>query len=173
MSTRSTELFYRLHESAEKFDYFVCGVSGALFAYIGQNYHPQKLEIGISLYEPISLLFLAGAFFVGLMHVERVVLNRYINFQMLHAGEAAGNIMTALKSGQMSYDNKDSGETLDRQQAEQLRLKYLEDKNRLELDLTAKGKIEDRLYRVRNLLLLLGFATVFLSKLLEPYANAA
>ncbi len=43
MDERSIEVYGHYREAEQKLDYFVCGISGALFAYLGQHYIPHKL----------------------------------------------------------------------------------------------------------------------------------
>jgi hypothetical protein len=102
---RSIELFGITQKSSERFDYFVCGVAGALFAYIGEHYEPHKLEFGFSLLEPISLVMLACSFFVGLKQIETVIVQRRINYKILDVSERAGNMTRALSGGNGPYYN--------------------------------------------------------------------
>ena len=44
-----TDLFSKQHASNEKLDYFMCTVAGALFAYIGQTFSPEKVSIKCSI----------------------------------------------------------------------------------------------------------------------------
>jgi hypothetical protein len=37
----SLTIFEKEHEAREKYTYFVCGLAGALFAYIGKDYFPD------------------------------------------------------------------------------------------------------------------------------------
>jgi hypothetical protein len=172
VSTRSTDYFGQMQESSEKFDYFVCGVAGALFAYIGQSYHPQKLVFGISVLEPISLLMLAASFFVGLKHLEMVLVVRRINFLRLDAAEKIGGLTEALNSGPGPYYNATGPEFLDREQTQALRKQYLDQMKLLVGDREVATTKAATFYRVRNALLFLGFLAIFLSKILQPYANA-
>jgi hypothetical protein len=64
------ELYKKGKDAADKFDYFVCTVSGAIFAYIAQHYTPKVLAIDAATLEPVSLLLLAGSFFCGLKRIE-------------------------------------------------------------------------------------------------------
>jgi hypothetical protein len=89
----SIEVYRRSHEAAEKLDYFICGVGGALFAYIGQNYIPHKLEFGISLLEPLALIFLAGAFFAGLKRIETCNAQTNINHEQLKLNDESKELI--------------------------------------------------------------------------------
>jgi hypothetical protein len=78
----SLELYKKSQDAADKFDYFVCAVSGSLFAYIAEHYSPKPLAIDVYLLEPISLLLLAASFIcgvkriavcVGLIHIDQKI----------------------------------------------------------------------------------------------------
>ena len=47
------ELFRKGHESADKFDYFICTVAGAIFAYDAEHYLPRRLDFSFHLFEPV------------------------------------------------------------------------------------------------------------------------
>lgn len=56
----------------EKFDYFICTVSGGLFAYIGEYFSPEKLNPLSTLLTFFALLFLAVSFWCGLRRILAV-----------------------------------------------------------------------------------------------------
>jgi hypothetical protein len=173
MSGRSAQIFGNAQESSEKFDYFVCGVAGALFAYIGENYHPLKFGCGISLLEPVALLLLAASFFVGLKHIETGIAIKRINYQLLVAAERSGQLADALsKEGNMFY-NAEGLEVMTRQQAEAARALYLNNMKILNAKIEEATIPHNRLYTARNILLMLGFLCIFLAKILQPYTQVA
>ena len=157
----SIEVYRRSHEAAEKLDYFICGVAGALFAYIGQNYIPRKLEFGISLLEPLALIFLAGAFFAGLKRIEVCSAQTSINHDQLKLNDEAKELIKLIGP---SLENKDLFQSQpDRNIFQTENLKKLLNKVYLK---------NSRYYKLRNRLLALGFGAIFLSKLLSPYAGS-
>jgi hypothetical protein len=169
MSNRSIDAFARAHESLEKFDYFICGVGGALFAYLGQHYLPKKFELGPSAFEPLALVLLATSFFVGLKRVEVINYLMQLNAQMLDAAEQAGGRLQALVQGPGPYFNSVGGEVTDRQTVESERVEYLQFKEAIEKKLTEGRAKAIKLYHIRNTFLVLGFVSIFLAKVLQPY----
>lgn len=161
MTLRSIKMFGKYQQSSGKFDYFVCGVAGALFAYIGQHYSPQKLEFGVSALEPASLLFLATAFFVGLKQIEMDIVIKRINFLMLDAAERAGKLTKALTRGNGPYYNEDGGDILDRRTVESLRLRHLQNRDALKPKLDAAIEKASRFYKVRNFFYFSAFSPFF------------
>ena len=43
----TSELYKRGHEAVEKYDYFICDVTGAIFSYEIQNFSPKKLNFDV------------------------------------------------------------------------------------------------------------------------------
>ena len=172
MSTRSLEMFGKSHEGSVKFDYFICTVSGGLFAYIGQTYTPHRLDFSFSLLEPLSLAFLALSFFSGLKRIEIVNVSNSVNHRILDAGEKAGNVMEQIASGAPGpFYNADTGEHLSLADLELRHSTYLKFVSKMQSRLPALHKRGERFYNARNTLLLLGFSAIFLSKVLQPYES--
>lgn len=173
MSTRSVEMFGKSHEAGEKFDYFICGVSGALFAYIGQTYIPHKIDLSPSLLEPVSLIFLAVSFFSGLKRIETVNVCSRINHKILECSERAGNLTAQLASGAPGpFYNQDGGQIWSHSDLESHRLQNLKAVQDMDANLPKLRKRGLYLYKMRDNFLLLGFLAIFLSKVLQPYGNA-
>jgi len=169
--SESLEVFIASLEGDQKFDYFVCGVAGALFAYIGQTYTPHKIELSISLFEPASLILLALAFFAGLHRIQTVNVISRINHKVLRAHEEAARLTEQMASGGTIHYPM-GGQILDRSSAEAFVDKRLKSALRMESKLLAQGKRSERLYKTRDRLLLCGFVAIFFSKVLQPYASA-
>jgi hypothetical protein len=171
MSNRSVGVYELMHAAEVKFDYFVCGVSGALFAYIAQTYSPQKIELGVSLLMPLSLIFLAGSFYCGLKRIEKSNVLTKINYSMLNAAEKAGEATKGLSSEFKSEKiyNELSGEIYSRQELLTRRAKFMEAAAKYEADFDKVQKSASNLYKFRDAFLLLGFLTILAAKLLQPY----
>jgi hypothetical protein len=61
-----TDLFSKSHDSNEKFDYFMCSVAGALFAYLGQTFTPEKLSLKCCIATFAALIFFSPLFLLRL-----------------------------------------------------------------------------------------------------------
>jgi hypothetical protein len=77
------DLFSKSHNSNEKLDYFMCSVSGGLFAYIGQTFKPEELPKFSSLYTLLSLIVLAYSFFLGCKRIQTIAMITRINREVL------------------------------------------------------------------------------------------
>ena len=92
--SKTVELFARAQESQEKFDYFVCGISGALFAYLGPLYTPRKLAFDASLFEPLALSCFIVSFYMGLKRIEHTTEAKRLNFHHFQACDRASQAST-------------------------------------------------------------------------------
>ena len=64
------DLFTKQHASNEKLDYFMCSVAGALFAYMGQTFAPEKLQIYTCVTTIVSLLLLSFSFYCAYRRIQ-------------------------------------------------------------------------------------------------------
>lgn len=67
---RIQDLYSKAHASGERLDYFMCTAAGALFAYIGQSFAPEKLPFASSLCLCIALLILTISFVCGYFRLQ-------------------------------------------------------------------------------------------------------
>ena len=171
MNERSIGVYEMSHEGGVKFDYFICSVAGALFAYIAQTFVPQKLDNVFSILQMVSLLILAVSFYAGIRRIQYHNAMLRCNHKMLSASEDARKLDALLLSPQNSFENRATGKIESRQQVEQQRLIFLEDSRHWEqLAHQADKKCACR-GKVQVNCLLLGFLTIFASKILQPYAE--
>jgi hypothetical protein len=169
MGDRSVEVHMRHQEEASKFDYFICTVSGALFAYVAQTYIPHRIDLSPALLEPLSLVFLGASFFFGLKRLEQANVVMRLNSRLLDAGEKAGSLTARmLQPGEMFY-NEESGEVFDRTTLEKKRDAYLGVAKSINVQFSKLEKQGLKFYNLRNLFLMLGFLTIFAAKVSQPY----
>jgi hypothetical protein len=169
MNEESGRIYERAMQGSEKFDYFVCGAAGTLFAYIAQTYVPKKLGWNPATLEPLSILFLAACFFCGLRRIQLVNGLIQLNHIGLKAAEEASELAVALGKGPGPYRSSVSGAIFDRATAEAKKQEYLNEAQRIELFYDEIERRPQRYFQWRNGFLMLAFLTIFLSKLLQPY----
>jgi hypothetical protein len=170
MSERSIIAFEGYREGIQKFDYFVSGLTGAIFAYVAQTYSPKQLGFGASSIEPLALVLLAISFFIGLKRIESSNVMMRVNHEMLDASEKAGQAATALDSGMALARDALSGKIVSRDQLEFNRRYQMDRSEKAAEALQAVRAKGDRHYRHRDLFLILGFIAILLAKILQPYA---
>jgi hypothetical protein len=162
-------LFKNAIEGQQKFDYFISGFTGALFAYTAQTYIPQRLDFGPSAIEPFALLLLALSFFFGLKRIETTNLARALNHDALDAAQKAGNLTEALGRGTARGFNPHSGEIMTQENIAYRRELNIALSKQAEDEFNKVAARGERYYNFRNLFLQAGFLAILVAKLLEPY----
>ena len=169
MNEKSFEVFSKERAAADKFDYYICSVAGALFAYVGQTYTPHKFDSAYYLITPAALICLTFCFFFGciVIYMSKEVLK--LNKEYLTASETCQNYTNNLNNVNSVLFNSNHGGTVGRADLEKMR-----DAAKLEFETKRKiaGKkdsIADKLSILRNCFLVAGFILIFVAKILQPY----
>lgn len=167
---KSTQLYHAAREAQQKFDYFVAGTAGALFAYVAQTYTPRKLHFGPTALEPLALVFLALAFYFGMKRIESTSRVMRLNQIEISEAEMAGNLTKAISeaTGATGY-NPESGEIVSLAELPARREAHMRAAAEAERLYKAAVDKGDRFFRLRNVCMYLGFAAIFAAKLLQPY----
>ncbi|MGB8370146.1 MAG: hypothetical protein ACLPYZ_06475 [Limisphaerales bacterium] len=171
MNEYSIEIFLRAHESQRKFDYFICSVAGALFAYIAQTYAPQKLDSLFSYLQTFSLPILAISFWAGIRRIQTANKLTYIDYALSEARENISHITEQLRGDFTQYTNNTTGERVTRESLElkrQNRLKDVSEYGKQSLNEMPRSR---RLGRAQLFFLLLGFGLIFSARALQPYQS--
>ena len=167
----SFEVFGMRQKAAEAFDYFVCGVAGAIFTYIVKDYSAQKLAFDASALHPVALLFLGASFFAGLKRIETAIRCASYDIMRLRAIEKADDLGKALREYPApSFDPKTLQQHTPDSLLQERQLCLAEEgvAEKLLKEENTKGALYQKL---RNTFLILGFATIFFAKILQPYAR--
>jgi DMSO reductase anchor subunit len=169
MNEKSFELYSRERASGERFDYFICSVAGALFAYIGQTYTPHTFDNWYSYLTPSALFALTICFGIGLWTISISKDVTTLNKEIVLLLEESTRILELLqKSDCQVFDNPKQ------KQATRAELIEKVENNRISMDEMredAMGKIEraNWLNFFRNIFLIVGFLLILASKILQPY----
>jgi hypothetical protein len=156
-------------ESAEKFDYFVTGVTGALTAYVGENIHPIRLGLNAPTVEVIALALLTGSVIYGFKRIEAMVHFQRLQTQQLYAQEARGSNLVATQSP--AVINVSTGEVYTPKQLAERAEAFRVAGEKLEPIIEAAAVMGLRYYRWRNRLLVIGFITLVIARLLPAYLS--
>ena len=101
MSSENATLLYKASQEAQqKFEYFLTGAIGAMFAYIAQTYTPQKIDLSASTLEPVALLLLAVSFFLGLRRINCIYHILGMSYEETLATDDATEIQKALREAE-------------------------------------------------------------------------
>lgn len=161
------EFYKQGRVAGEKFDYFICGVLGALFAYEAQHYAPHKLAIDCSLVELASIILLALAFFCGLKRIATSGHAARLNHTLVDAKDKAKQISMLLENPDQARHA--SGNPITPDELKEERKKYLDQIPNIEVRFKEIAKQSGRYYRWRDRFLLAAFITIIASKILQPY----
>ncbi|QNE01255.1 hypothetical protein H6S61_02290 [Vibrio vulnificus] len=166
MADRSIEVFKEMSVSMQKFDYFVLGISIALFAYLGKDYSPVGLGINVGTVELIALTALFISIVFGYFRLKCDLTIKSLNFSVLSLGEKRGALTEALQTSTQKY-NAETGDVINPHKA------------RLEIDVIKKITDENLvlmkskqdnsvwLLRFRDLFLAVGFLCLLITKYLD------
>jgi hypothetical protein len=166
MSTNTIEIYRRGSESSEKFDYFVCGIAGALFAYIAKNYSPDNFRHLVSFLELVALFSLAVSFYFGLKRLEMFNAITHINHDLVSLEEKAVSIVKALRERPESYLDL-TGQVYDRKTLETMHQDTLKNREKIAALLPEAVSRSKKYYNRRDTLLIFGFASIVLAKIFE------
>jgi hypothetical protein len=171
-----TQNLFEISKKADiKFDYFMCSVAGALFAYIAQTYTPQKLDNFFSVFQTVSLLLLAASFYCGIRRIQIINSVLRFNYDVALNTDNAGNITKVLRESKIgqgeSFRHATTGEPIDRQKLETQRSQLLEKIQKIQGLVQKERKKGGQHGRIQVNFLILGFAIILLSKVLQPYQS--
>ena len=169
MTDESKLLFERGHQSIEKFNYFLCTVAGALFAYIAQTYTPQKLDNFFSVLQTISLLLLAVSFCCGIIRIQTANMITRLDYEYLEACKIIANLDENLKSGLAHFKNNTTGETVTRESLQSRRDSLVKEMLEKNGHIPNKKSLARHLGTAQLYLLLAGFLIIFVAKVFQPY----
>ena len=169
MEQRSLLVYKNLKAAQEKFDYFVLGMTAALFAYLGENYAPEQLGLSQNTVELISLLLLLISLVAGFKRLKFDLALQQGNFYELDLDERR-NVMNQALSVSGSVLNLNTGDAVNKE-AVAARAKQIQERLPSLLKATEKyARKGSMAYSVRNWSLLSGFVLLAVSKFLGAYA---
>ncbi|WP_442310252.1 hypothetical protein [Vibrio cholerae] len=166
MTVRSIEIFKEMSVSMQKFDYFVLGISIALFAYLGKDFAPAQFGLNVGTIELIALtaLFISIAF--GYFRIKSDLVIKYLNYSVLNLGEKRGALIEALQTPGQSF-NAETGDLIDYQKAMlevEVYKEIIEENSSI---MNSKQDWSLWLSRFRDLFLSIGFVCLLLTKYLD------
>lgn len=169
---KSMTLHTHWRSSAQKFDYFVLGATGALCAFISQTFTPERIAFSPATVELASLLILIVSGLFGFIRIEAVNAAWVANFHELFLGEESEKMKTAAERGKKEgmyiyLSSSDNGVSPDD-------LKVIAKQKRdLAAEVSVKGAVFEKdaytYYKVRNYLLLAGIVTLLIARIWKPY----
>jgi len=166
MSERSIEVFKQHCEAQQKYDYFIVGLSIALFAYTAKNFTAYPLGFNSSTIELLAIIAIFISVAAGLLRLENNLTIKANNFQKLYNQETKGKLTEALLQPGLKV-NVETGDIFNPSLAK-LQIETIDECNS-EIDARLKKyqKLSEIKFTVRNWALLVGIFLLALSKVLE------
>jgi hypothetical protein len=174
MNEISKAIYTRESTSVEKFDYFVCSVAGALFAYVGQTYTPHKLDTSFSMLMPVALAYLTLCFFFAFRRIQLANIGIKLNKDVIKENQDCIHITEQLNAHAASkvpvkiIDSATGKDTTPKLLSERRDKKLAKMK---EMEKLARRKIKwaNSFEYFRDICLLLAFLMIIAAKILQPY----
>jgi membrane protein implicated in regulation of membrane protease activity len=167
---RSPAAYEEYREAAQRFEYFVLGVSVALIAYVGRTLEPHKLGWSAYSLQIMAVAILVASAVVGFLKMRQIVFLSQCNHDKLHLEERSGILLSTIQNG--PFLNALSGEywTEADVKKEVTNIQQILPDRLKQLD-----KIESKITKLdkwRNALLAVGFISLVVGRILEPYFPA-
>lgn len=166
--SRSLEVYKGLRDAQQKLDYFLLGLSSALFAYIGSDYKPEPISFSQNTAELISICLLFISILASFKRIDLNISIMRLNFQQLDMSEKQNSIQQAL-SFPGNILNLKTGGSLDRNEAAKILKLIKNQKLKVEKKLNKCMSYFSATCSIRNWSLILGFITLCCSKLIGVY----
>ena len=166
---RSDKVFENWRQAAERFDYFMLGVTGALCAYVAQAYKPAKLGFNPASLELFALALLVLAGIAGFRRIEQVIYLNLLNHTYLRRNEERGSLVAKSVAGSELLVNESSGEVLAPHQVPGRLEALSKDLPSLQTKIEQVRASAHRWYTRRNLLILVGFVLLVCAKVWSAY----
>lgn len=167
VTERSDVVYGYWREAAEKFDYFVVGLTGALVAYLGQNLKPVRIGVNPESFELLALACLLLSVVIGFKRLEtNIVLFKALHMR-LYAEESRGSVTEVGLKG-MGI-NRSTGDVYTQRQLLEMATMHEGRANALRQMLDDLIAESGQYYKWRNRLLLNGFVILVFARLLPAY----
>ena len=164
---RTPAAYEEYRQAAQRFEYFILGISVALIAFVGKTLEPQKLGFSAYTLEVVAVAILVASTIIGFIKVRQMVFLSQCNQEKLHLEERSGILLSTIQSG--PFLNALSGEywtEADVKKEVTNISKVLPHRiQQLEQISSRIGTLD----RWRNALLLCGFVCLLAAKILQPY----
>ena len=172
ITERSIIAYQHAREGAQRFEYFVCGVSLALCGYIGQTLKPQKLGSNPQTLEVASLLLLVTSVIISFVRLDQSVRLDKRNQTLLDLAEKRRKLIDILDAPAKPLRDE-TGEPISAEEA-RARIPGLTRKiDAIHQDIDAIQARQIARFWWRNGLLAAGFVGIILAKILGAYFPVA
>lgn len=168
---RSDRLYDTWRTSAEKFDYFVLGILGALCAYIANGFQAEVVGLNPKTLELLALAALFGSALCGFFRVESTIFLTSLNHKYLRANEQRGLLTQQIANG-APFLNSATGQVYSLQHAQAEIAAIDHALPSINKQMESAGRRAETTYAWRNRLVVLGFLILMSSRVWAAYYHA-
>ena len=168
---RSDRVYENWRTSAEKFDYFVLGILGAICAYIANNFEPGRLGFNPKTLELIALVSFFLSAILGFVRVEATVLLTSLNYRHLRLNEQRGSLTKQLQSGQ-PFLNSATGQIYAPHDAQNEISQINRTLPNIDTQMASSNSRAELAYSWRNRLVFIGFMILIGARVWSAYYHA-
>lgn len=93
--SKTMEVFKGVRDAQQKLDYFLLGLSTALFAYIGGEYEPQAISLSENSFELAAIVLIFVSIISGFIRINNHITIMKLNHQTLDMSDTRETIMEA------------------------------------------------------------------------------
>jgi hypothetical protein len=163
MAGLSLEAWKSWKQAQQKYDYFMVGLSAALFAYLGAKFAPEPLSFSQNTFELLSLAFLLISIVTGILRLESDLSIQSTNLRKIEAQEKLDAVNKILNFPGRNMD-LDTGNEISSIEALERQKVLREFVSKAGKGLDKIGKKSEKLFFARNISLLLALAFLIISK---------
>ncbi len=164
MSNPTDVIYTHTRESAQRFEYFLLGISVGLCAYVGQTLKSEKLGFSPYTFQVVSLVILFLSIIAGFRRVEMMIATAGLNYELV----ALQAQMSRLLKHEFAFDHR-TGVVLNDFQKDYAISGIVESLPRWERKLERVRKAEGRYYLCQKFCLAFGFLGLTLARILTAY----
>lgn len=163
MSNISLEAWKSVKQIQQKYDYFILGLSSALFAYLGAKFEPEAFSFSQNSFEIFALVFFANSILFGIMRLESDIAVQSNDLRQAQAQEKLDVVNKILASPYRNI-NLDTGNETSKAEAlksKQILSEFIYSINEHGKELANNYTFK---FKVRNYSLYFGFILLIFSK---------
>ena len=168
MSNISLEAWKNVKQTQQKYDYFILGLSSALFAYLGAKFEPEAFSFSQNSFEIFALVFLANSILFGILRLESDIAMQSNDLRKVEAQEKL-DVVNKILAYPYKNINLDTGNETSKAEAldsKQILSEFISSMNEHGKELGTNYTFK---FKVRNYSLYLGFILLILSKFVGIY----
>ena len=164
----SLEAWKSWKQAQQKYDYFVVGLSSALFAYLTSKITVTSLSTSQDIFNLSSLFFIFVSLAYGILKIEWDISRQSTDYRKAYANDHL-NVANEVLNTTDAVINKKTGKPITKDEAHEIKKIMEVYLSKAEDGLTLINKDCKRFYIIRNACLFIGFILIYISKIVVLY----